>query len=92
MKINVAHLREKSTHGDWIDFAVFDACSNSGTNYDNADLLEQLTFKARNAGLKIDKAALAYRQNRKLVFYGTTDLVEYLSKLGLPRWTHKIDV
>lgn len=88
MKINMAHLRDKATNGGWIDFAIFDARSNSGTNQDNAELLEQLTFKARNSGLKIDKSALAYMQNRRVVFYGTPDLVEYLSKIGLPKWTH----
>lgn len=30
MQINFAHLREQSTTGGWINFAVFDARSTSG--------------------------------------------------------------
>ena len=32
MKINLAHLRERSTDGGWIDFVVFDAKSTIGDN------------------------------------------------------------
>jgi len=28
----------------------------------------------------------------RLEFYGTKDLVQYLSKSGLPQWTHSINV
>jgi hypothetical protein len=62
MKINLAHLREKSISGGWIDFAVFDAKSSSGTNSDNDTLLHQLTVKARASGLKVEQSALAYKQ------------------------------
>lgn len=92
MKINVAHLREKSTSGGWIDFAVFDAKSTAGTNHGNAQLLEQLTGAARSSGLKVDKAALAFTRNGRIEFYGTKDLVDYLARQGVPRWTHTIDV
>lgn len=88
MKINLAHLRERSTTGGWIDFIVFDA--KSTTN--NKQLLIELTSKARMNGLKVDKSALAYETNGRLEFYGTKDLVEYLSNNGLPQWTHTIDI
>ena len=91
MKINLAHLREPSTSGGWIDFAIFDAQSNSGTNSDNDTLLHQLTVKARASGLKIDQSALAYSQNGRIRFYGDKNLVDYLSRSGVPRWTHQID-
>jgi hypothetical protein len=91
MQVNMAHLRERSTSGGWVDFAVFDARSQSGTNADNAALLQQLTHRAMAAGLKVDKAALAFQQNGRIQFYGATDLVNYLSRSGLPRWTHKLD-
>lgn len=90
MQINLAHLRDHSTSGGYIDFAVFDARSASGSDSDNAALLHQLTMKARRSGLKIDKSALAYMQNGNLTFYGTKDLVEYLSRSGVPHWTHTI--
>jgi hypothetical protein len=91
MQINMAHLRERSTSGGWIDFAVFDAKSTAGTNSGNQALLEQLTASARSAGLKVDQAALAYRQGRQVRFYGSKHLVDYLSRHGVPRWTHRID-
>jgi len=88
-KINLAHLRERSTTGGWINFVVFDAKS---TTNNNDQLLYQLTAKARAAGLKIDQSALAYTKNGHIEFYGTKNLVQYLSKLGLPQWTHTIDI
>lgn len=92
MKIDLAHLREKGVSGGWIDFAVFDACSNSKTNGDNDILLQQLTMKASGSGLKIDQSALAYMQGGKIRYYGDKHLVDYLSKNGVPQWTHQIDV
>jgi len=91
MKIDMAHIREKSTSGGFIDFAVFNAKSNSGSNSDNNVLLSQLTSKARTSGLKIDQSALAFKQGGQIKFYGSENLVDYLSKEGLPNWTHQID-
>lgn len=92
MQINVAHIRERSTSGGAIDFAVFEAKSNSGSDSDNGTLLSQLTMSARAAGLKVDQSALAYSYNGRIKFYGSKNLVDYLSNSGVPNWTHKIDV
>jgi len=91
MLINYAHLRERSTSGDWIDFAVFEARSTSGTDSANAEVLVQLTASARAAGQKIDQSALAFQEHGRIKFYGDSKLVEYLSKTGVPRWTHTIN-
>ena len=87
----MAHLRERSTSGGWIDFAVFEAKSTADTETGNQALLEQLTASARCAGLKVDQAALSYRQGNSVKFFGSKHLVDYLSRRGVPRWTHKID-
>lgn len=92
MRINLAHIRERSTSGGWIDFAVFDAKSTSGSDSANDTLLSELTAKARVSGLKVDQSSLAYLQNGRLRFFGAKSLVDYLSHSGLPQWTHKIDV
>lgn len=92
MKINLAHIREKSTTGGWIDFAVFDAKATSGGSSGNDTLLAQLTAQARDNGLKVDQSALAYKQGSRIMFHGDKNLVDYLSKSGVPRWTHTIDV
>lgn len=89
MKINMAHLRERSTSGGWIDFAIFDAKSTSGNN---DELLYQLTQSARRNGLKVDQSALAFTSGGRTKFYGDKNLVSYLSKRGVPHWTHKLDV
>ena len=89
MRINFAHLRERSTSGGWIDFAVFDAKSTTGSN---DQLLASLTLRARASGLKIDQAALAYTEGGRLMFYGSKPLIDFLSRSGVPRWTHRIDV
>ena len=89
-RINFAHLRERSTTGGWIDFAVFDATPNSSSERDS--VLYQLTMAARQNGLSVDKSALAFRENGRNTFYGDQDLVDYLSKRGIPRWTHHLDI
>ncbi len=90
MDINLAHLREKSVNGGWIDFAVFDAKSISGTKSDNQKLLSQLTTKARLSGLKIDQSALVFKEGCRIKYFGSRYLVEYLSNSGISQWTHKI--
>jgi hypothetical protein len=89
MKIKMAHLRECSTTGGWINFAVFDAKSTTG---DNAGLLHQLTMAARANGLQVGQSALAFQFGARIQFYGDKNLVSYLSKGWIPQWTHTIDV
>lgn len=91
MRVNLAHLRERARSGGWINFAVFDARSSSGTNDDNTRLLAQLTAKAKGANLRVDQSALAFMSGSRIQFFGSPPLVEYLSKNGLPGWTHTID-
>lgn len=92
MQINFAHLRERAQAGGYIDFAVFDAKSRSGCDQDNNLLLSQLTQAARQQGLKVDQAVLAYRSGSRTEFFGSKPLVQYLSRSGLPRWTHTLTV
>ena len=85
----MAHLRERSTTGGWINFAVFDAKSPTG---ENAGLLLKLTTAARANGLKVDQSDLAFQSGGRIQFYGDKDLVSYLSKGWAPHWTHVIDI
>jgi len=89
MKINLAHIRERSTTGTWIDFVVFDAKS---TTNNNSQLLSKLTLKAKGSGLKVDQSALAYLEHGRLKFFGDKNLIKYLSNHNLPAWTHTIDL
>jgi hypothetical protein len=91
VKINLAHIRHPAAAGGYIDFAVFDARSTAGTDSGNAAVLFRLTAKARASGLKVDQSALAFAEGSGVRFYGSTHLVDFLSKNGLPRWTHQID-
>jgi hypothetical protein len=92
MRINFAHLREHSSSGGWINFAVFDARSTSGTNTDNAQLLAQLTLRTRASNLRVDQSALAFSSGGRVRFFGSGPLVDFLSKAGVPQWTHHLDV
>lgn len=89
MRIKMAHLRERSRDGGWINFAVFEAKATDG---DNSSALHTLTAAARNLGLRIDQSALAYRSGGQLRFFGSKPLVDYLSKNWIPHWTHTLDV
>jgi hypothetical protein len=91
MRIKYAHLRERSTSGGWIDFAVFDARAAAGTDSANSEVLARLTMKARAAGQRVEQAALAFEEGGRIKFFGHPKLVEYLSKAGVPAWTHTID-
>ena len=92
MRINFAHIRERSTTGGWIDFAVFEAKSITGFDSDNDASLLDLVLRAQGLGLKIDKAALAYQENGQIKFWGAKDLVARLSNSGIPQFTHYLDV
>lgn len=85
--IRMAHLR---TQG--INFAVFAADAPSRNDADRAELLHQLAAEARRSGLRVDKAALAFSEGRRTVYYGTPDLVRYLSTHGVSHWTHSLTV
>ena len=91
MKVNFAHIRERAQNGGWINFAVFDARSSSGARDDNSQLLAQLTAKARGANLRVDQAALAFMSGGRLQFFGSPPLVDFLSRSGLPGWTHSLN-
>jgi hypothetical protein len=86
-QIRVAHLRARG-----IDFAVFAADAPSRLDTDRARLVAELTRKARAAGLKIDKAALAFTEGGRVLYFGTPDLVRYLASNGVARWTHRLNV
>ncbi len=92
MQINFAHLRQPAVNGGWVNFAVFDARSNSGTTSANSALLEQLTARARENQLRVDQSALAFSANGRTQFFGSKRLVEFLSRNGLPRWTHTLTI
>ena len=77
MRVNMAHLREQG-----IDFTVFEAKARSDLDRDRNELLDQLVQASRSQGLKVDKAALAYRHGGRMVFFGTPDLVKFLGRLG----------
>lgn len=92
MRINFSHYRDKSTTGGCIDYAVFEARSQTGSESDNDTLLLSLTIKARNLGYKIDKSALAYLENGELIFFGDSDLVNYLKMNALPNSNNHLDL
>lgn len=91
MKVNFAHIRERAQNGGWVNFVVFDARSSSGTRDDNSRLLTQLTAKAWSANLRVDQAALAFMSGGRLQFFGSPPLVDFLSRSGLPGWTHSFN-
>lgn len=87
MKIRMAHI---SIQGRSV--AVFDADAKSKTNSARNELLGTLTHQARLNGLRVDAAALAYTEHGRTVYQGSTNLVRYLAKNGVRRWTHTLTV
>lgn len=91
MRINLAHVRERAASGGWVNFAVFDARSSSGSRDDNTRLLAQLTARARASNLRVEQSALAFNAGGRLQFFGSPPLVDHLARTGIPGWTHTID-
>ncbi len=87
MRIDVAHLQ---TQG--ISFAVFAADARTGSGDDRQALLNDLARRARRNGMRVDKAALAFEECGRRTYFGTPDLVTYLSSHGVSRWTHTLEV
>ena len=92
MQINFAHLRERSTSGGDINFAVFEASSNSNSSTAKSAVLADLTVRARRSGLRVDQSALAFMENGRLRFYGSKNLVDYLARGWIPHWTHTLSI
>lgn len=88
MKIRFAHNTIQNS-----SVAVFQANSVTNTDQARAQVLADLTRKARTNNLRVDKAALAYKHNGQLRFYGTPDLLKYLANGGYRtlRWTHELE-
>ena len=93
MDVQFAHFRQQTATGQFIDFAIFDAKTESGAESDNLELLNNLTLEAIEVKkLKIDQAVLMFKKNGKILFYGSKDLAQYVSKNGFPKWTHTLQL
>ena len=92
MKINFAHLRERSTSGGDINFAVFEANSTSSSDSARSQVLADLTRRARFSGLRVDQSALAFSEQGRIKFFGDKNLVQYLSNDWRVHWTHTLTV
>jgi hypothetical protein len=42
--------------------------------------------------LRVEAAALAYEEHGQIKTWGDPFAVDYLSKRGVPRWTHYLDM
>lgn len=87
MTIRLAHLRAQG-----ISFAVFAADSTCRTQSGRRQMLAALTARARTSGLRVEKSALAFSECGRLTFFGTPDLVRYLTSGWVPQWTHTLEV
>lgn len=92
MRIEFAHLRELSTTGRYVDFAVFHAKANSDTDSARSAWLTRLTLAARSMGRKVDVAALVYDEHGEIKTWGHPFVVDYLSKVGVPNPTHWVEI
>lgn len=91
MRIDFAHLRERAQSGGDQLLCLRGEIS-VGSCTDNSRVLAQLRAKARANNLRVDQAALAFENAGRLQFFGSPHLVEFLSRRGLPGWTHQTEV
>lgn len=81
-----------SCHPLVIQEVGFAADATTRTNAEQQELLADLVCAARSSGLKVDKVALCYSVGRRTEFFGIPDVVRYLIRSGVPRWTHTVQV
>lgn len=87
MQVELSHVLIQG-----VNCAVFDADSRDHSSSGRQSLLYSLTESAIESGLRVEKAALAYKAGGRLEFFGTPDLVKYLTNRGYPGTTHTITV
>ncbi len=85
MGIQLAHVRINGQ-----SCVIFDADSRSRTAHGRQELLGHLVRIARARRLRVDEAALAFVQGGRLQFFGTPSVIRYLSRAGVPAWTHTL--
>lgn len=89
MQVRVAFMSQSSTDGSAKRFVVFDARSADGNNQ---ILLRQLSEKAKHAGMDFEWAALAFKQDNRIAYFGTPALTQYLVETKwVPSWTHTLN-
>lgn len=84
MRIEFAHLRERSTTGQMVDFAVFHAKANGNTDADRQRWLSELILRARQVGRKVDVAALVYEEGNEIRWWGHPFVGDFINKVGVP--------
>ncbi|HYY57275.1 MAG TPA: hypothetical protein VE842_08065 [Pyrinomonadaceae bacterium] len=92
MRIEFAHLQERSTTGQLVDFAVFHAKANSNTDSARDAWLAQLILAAQSIGRKVDAAALVYNEHRQIKTWGHPFVLDYLFKRGVPRPNYYVEI
>ena len=90
MRINFAHHSAPSTTGQNVSFAIFEAKADSDALRDR--FLLQLTLAAQSMGLRIESAALVYRENGQIKYWGDEFAVSFLKVRGVPNMTHYMDL
>lgn len=69
---------------------IFAADTVTKSDSARREALVRLQVMARANGMIATKSALATTQNGRAYYFGSPDLVRYLSINGVPRWTHKL--
>jgi hypothetical protein len=92
MRINFAHLKERSTTGRDVNFAVFDAKPTNNTPEERDQLLLDLILRARAMNLNVEVGALAYVEHGQSKYWGHEFVLDYLVDRGIPRMTHYVMV
>lgn len=88
MRVRFAYVHEEG-----LDTAVFAAGQADRSDLERDRLLAELSRHARRAGLKVDRAALAYPDPFGwLTVYGPRSVVDRVAARGGLPWTHELVV
>ena len=88
MKLNYAILKDPAS--DKLSNVVFQVNSPRGLERQQMELLRQLMMYVSRRGLNVNQAVLAFQEGEELKFFGSRNLVDHLTKNGLPPWTHSL--
>jgi len=84
MRIEFAHLRQRSTTGQMVDFAVFHAKANGNTDADRQRWLSELGNSSSSSRRKVDVAALVYQEGTQMTWWGHPFVGDFINRLGVP--------
>lgn len=92
MAINFAYFRRHTTKRRWTNVAIFVVTKAHQFNSSPYRVLKELAALAKRENMHIDQSLLVVSVDGRKYLYGDNCLVDMVSEIGIPRFTHTLSV